>query len=112
MLDRWGSPAEALRLFGVPEESSLAKAVAKGDLGLTAGSIVSAMGRSLHVGCASRALDIALDLAPELTTMAVVRYGSSCSGIDAFAVAVEARLEGEMRYVHASERPPTSPPAH
>ena len=107
MLDRWVSPAEALRLFGVPEESSLAKAVAKGDLGLTAGSIVAALGRSLHVGCASRALDIALDLAPELTTMEVVRYASSCSGIDAFAVAVEARLEGEMRYVHASERRPS-----
>ena len=111
VLGRWVSPTEAARLFGVPSSSRLYRAIA-GELDygphsrsipIAASGLLSAFGRSIHYGCASRALDIAIDLAGDVSHNGIVRYGSACSGLDMFATAVESRFGDQFRYCHASE---------
>ena len=101
LLRRWVSPTELLRLFGVPENASLMIAVRDGPFYLSAGAIVTALGRSIQVGCALRALRLALSRValPD----GKPRYASACSGLDLFAVAMEIIFGSDWEYVHAAE---------
>jgi hypothetical protein len=99
-LGRWMSITEMMRLFGVPETSSLWYTLTTQVDGLTAVQIGSALGRAVHVDCVEQALCIIDEWGglPER-----LRYASSCSGLDLFAVAVEARWHRNWRYVQAAE---------
>lgn len=91
---------ETLSLFGVPDGSPLRSLLWKG--GLTATQIISCLGRALHPRDAERALRTLLLRAAAPGD--VIRYASACSGIDLFAVAMDAvfGMDG-WRYVAASE---------
>ena len=87
-LGRWMSITEMMRLFGVPETSILWYTLTKQVDGLTAVQIGSVLGRAVHVDYVEQALCIIDEWGglPEW-----LRYASSCSGLDLFAVAAEAR---------------------
>ena len=104
VLGRWMSPTEALRLFGYLPEASRVRAVSRKATGLAAGGIMAALGRSVHIGCAGQALSLAFHHVGHLES---IRYASSCSGIDAYAAALEAMIGAKMQYVHAAEWRPS-----
>ena len=104
VLGRWVSPSEMLRLFRVPDDSSFARALLEGRVNLSAGGLISALGRSVVIDCATVALNLA---ASHLAGYDEIRFASSCSGIDAYATSVEAMFGAKMRYMHAAESRPS-----
>ena len=95
---RWVSPTELLRLFGVPDDSSLTRGIKDPSFGLNAIAINNALGRAVKIAEVRRAL-----AAANLDRTARLRYGSACSGIDLFAVEIEAQWQ-DWTYVRASEK--------
>ena len=99
-LGRWMTITEMMRLFGVPETSSLWRTLTTQVDGLTAIQIGSALGRAVHVDCVEQALLIIEEWGGLPKRL---RYASACSGLDLFAVAVEARWQTNWEYVQAAE---------
>ena len=95
---RFFTVEEESRAMGVPAASSLMRALL-GSAG-TAREAVTWLGRGIHVGVARC---IVRELVARGWLERGVRYGSAYSGIDTFAAALEAELEGEFEYVFASE---------
>jgi site-specific DNA-cytosine methylase len=68
---------------------------------LTEAQAVGHLGNAVHVGVARQ---LVRHLVERGSCMAGLRYGSAFSGIDSFAAAVDAELEGAFAYVFASEK--------
>ena len=101
-LDRWASPAEVMRLYGV---SRSAPVLALQDW-MDPVVLVSCLGRVVHPRDAERALRLALQL---IGVGGPVQYASACSGIDLVTVALDAVLgPGGWVYRHASDNDATA----
>ena len=94
---------EVCRGFGVHAESALMRTMRDKRL-LSDNQAVACLGRSVHVG-------VARCIVAELRERGVlpehVRYGSAYSGVDTFAVAMEAELGASWEYVFGSKRDKT-----
>ena len=101
--NRWVTPTEGLRIFGVRPEASLTKTIIEGRTNLSAQNILSALGKAVKIDTCREALKMT-DLA-ELH--GPLRYGSAFSGIDLFAAAVEEQYPN-MQYLHAAESSPSA----
>ena len=103
-LGRWISITELMRLFAIPTTSPLGKALVDNKLPLSTEARAMAIGDAVHVDCAKWALRLALE---KTRLPARVRYRSDCSGIDVFAVALDAHFGANgWEYVGASEKRP------
>ena len=99
-LHRWASATELARLFGVPADHPMARALRSSAIPITARQAVRCFGKAVHCGSAGRAIELALRGHDSDST---VMYASACSGIDTVAVALNTLVPGGWRYVFASE---------
>ena len=96
---RWLSVPEQARAMEVPRGNPLMKGLT--GRSLTAAQAGIALGNGIHVASA-RSLVRSLVRRGQLRTG--MTYGSSWSGVDTFAAAVEEEMRGEWRYEFASEK--------
>jgi hypothetical protein len=96
---RFMTVAEVARAFMLAFGSPLWQALVESDA-LKPLQAVERMGRGIHVGVAQA---IVAMLVAEGSLQPGATYASAYSGIDMFAAAVDAELEGEWRYSFASE---------
>ena len=97
---RFMTVQEVGRSFGVPAESPLAAMLHDKKGPLTVNQAVGCLGRSVHAGVARR---LVATLMERGTLARGLTYGSAYSGVDTFAAAVEAEMEGDWTYEFASE---------
>ena len=95
---RFATVEEVARAFGIPRASSMYAMLAAPVL--TCNQAVESLGRSVHVGCARAIVRMLLS---QGWIAAGLRYGSMFSGIDTFAVGLEAELGEGWSYRFASE---------
>lgn len=98
--NRWMSVREVGRAFGIRENSPLMEALCGSPYPASA---VAVAGKAIHAGVARLILS---KLHTEGMLPAFIRYGSSCSGADFFAEAVDSLWDGQWAYLHAAERDP------
>ena len=102
---RFMTVEEVMRSFGVPSDGPLWYTLQLREGMLSPQQAVNCLGRSIHVGVGRRLVATLRDRG--LLTAEVngpfLRYGSSFSGIDTFAAALDAELRDPWVYVFASE---------
>ena len=89
---------ENARAMGVPPDSPLMSSLLSDSL--TAIQSVRCLGRAVHVGVATRIVELLLT---EGVIFPGMTYGSAYSGVDTFAAAVDLVLAGNWTYAYASE---------
>ena len=100
--DRYMSVLETCRAFGLADSSPLTRALCDHE---TPAAAIELAGRGMHAGVAALIVDW-IDkrgLLPEYVT-----YGSSCSGVDFFAEAVNRARPDAWIYAHAAEKNETA----
>jgi hypothetical protein len=105
VLRRWATPLEVASLFGIAPATPLHQALRSCRL-LSACAKVAALGRSIHVRDAVRAIRWIQERLGQMGKQlpSITDFSSFCSGIDGFAPALDECLGPEAwRYVAASE---------
>jgi hypothetical protein len=108
-LNRWVSPSEMARLFGVRESDALFATLTDGTT-LDPAPACTALGRAVHAQEAERAMHMAMAHVLDTGTQShtgVLRYASACSGLDMFATALDRVAGTQWQYVCAAEQMPT-----
>lgn len=97
--ERYMSPSEMLRAFGIRIDGPLGRTLLDRSLPVSAIQASCLLGESVQATVARALLESHLGPAPSGLT-----YGSAFSGVDTIAEAVDVWSRGTMQYVHAAEK--------